>query len=220
MALAANALTTYAAVSGQAPGATQARLEAIINAVSAQIQRDLWPLGYSVITGEKYQGSAGCSLYLKRGYIRSVQVVRIDGTAVTDFLSTRQFLDRGELYREVGWPRKVNSYSDLTQDPDYLSAYYTIEVDYTAGWILPQYTNTVNATHNPSGAAADLPVDIQEAVNMAVVEFALRPNPGIVREKTPGGWDVQWSQSDSDRMRMHSARIGGLLNSYRTVWTV
>lgn len=220
MPLAANALTTVSAVSGQAPGVSSDRLEALINAVSSQIQRDLWPLGYAVITDERHAGSAGCSLFLRRGYIRSVQAVRVNDVAVTDFLSDRMFLDRGELYREAGWPRKVSTYGDLTRDPDYQSPYYTIEVDYTAGWILPQYGGVTNATHNPAGAAADLPADIQEAVNMAVVEFALRPNPGIIRERTPGGWDITWTASDADRLRTYSARVGGMLNGYRTTWTV
>lgn len=115
-------------------------------------------------------GWGGWELRTRRIPIVSVQAIKIDGTAITDY-SVRD-ANLGILHRASGWPRSVMLAPDLTADPLWDLALENISIAYEAGW-------------SEGTAPADLKIAcIQECLRMLS-----RPvNGWISEETTPGGW--------------------------------
>lgn len=220
MALAANALTTYTAVIAHASvSQTQAQVEQIINEVSEGVEDYLGrKLGYKVFDSsnpEQQQGRDQLWLYLSRRPIYDVDVVKINGTAVTDYSQTEEGDEKGKIYRVGGWPSSAPLYPDVTSDPDFTRLPYNIWVEYEGGFILPQYGGVLNATHNPHTAARDLPYTIEAVVIEAVIAIAVRPIGDLVEEATAGGWRRKWAGPMTVKQRDLAYAA---LNKYKRNW--
>jgi len=195
----ASALTTYQAVmDAKSVSTPQARVEAMISAVSESIEiaisRSLGFRRFSLAAPARLRGSGTRSLFVPRWPIRAVERVLVSGMTVTDWLNDSDFLLRGELYRALGWPKVMFRYSDLTGDPDPSAVDYSIELAFTAGYILPQFNGVEDADNNPGGDVSDLPFVLQEAcIDSVLFNLSAPPPSNLVREKTVGGWDREWS---------------------------
>lgn len=188
MALAANALTTVAAVEVVVGDGTfvDARIEQLINAVSDAAEHhcgcSFGRTAVSTSDPEYYTGTGRSLLILDRRPIVSIQRIRIDQSEITDYSRTPQYDKQGLLYRQAGWPRNVPIHGDLTSDPDVNLPKPNIDVAYTAGYILPQ-----------AGVTRTLPYDLEQIVIDEVVRRLVRPNPGLKSERTPGGHSQTWA---------------------------
>lgn len=193
-----SALTTYDAVMDVKPvSVSRARVEGLISAVSEAIEiaisRSLGFRRFSLVAPSRYRGTGTRSLFVDRWPIRAVERVLVNGSTVDDWLNDPDFLARGELYRVSGWPKVMFRYNDLTGDLNPSTVGYSIELAFTGGFILPQFDQVEDAEHNPTGLSCDLPFMLQEACIDSVL-FNLSPPPAnLVREKTVGGWDREWS---------------------------
>ncbi len=222
MALPPIALTTVAAVNEAAPtGATTARLEQLIAAVSEHFARLVGVDGFGlrafpVEAPDVYQGTGRHHLILRRFPVVAVQEVRLDGAAITDYSLTSDLAEQGILYRASTWPALAPSRAPLVGDPDLTpgSLAYNVSVAWKGGYILPQFGGVVDATHNPTGAARSLPYDLEEACISEVLLRVVRPVPGLRQERTPGGHATTWSE-DVDFV---SRETRAVLNQYRRLW--
>lgn len=195
----------------QAAGATASsdRITQVINAVSAAVERYLGrQLGYIQVTTsapEYYQGTGKPNLHLRRWPIVSVERVRIDGAAITDYDLTAESKRQGMLYRSALWPIRAGCHPDVTGDwdPSNLRG-YPIDVAYTAGYKLP------------ADEARDLPYDIEEAAIRACMGLLSRPVPGLAAERTPGGWALTWGQEEA--VGILSGEVQCSLAPYRSRW--
>lgn len=219
------ALTTYAnVIAARSTTVPQARIEHLIGVVSLAIQKELSrPFGYRRATTaapERYQGTGDRSLFVKRWPIRAIEEIKENGSTITDWLNDPDFLAGGRIYREAGWPRRAAAFPDLTRDPNPGAVNYSITLAYTAGYILPQYHNTLHVDHNPAAAPADLPPDVEEACIQAVFWNAGdRPTSGLKAERTPGGWQQEWATGGSGATKIVlPPETLDLLEPYRARW--
>ncbi len=210
MALAENALTTVAAVS--ALGATQGNsaIETAINQVSQEIEdllgRQLQRVTYTSEAPDYYQGSGRPWLLVNHYPIVSVSQALVNGSAVTDYVLIPRKARLGMIWRNVGWPKSCAGYGDLTRDVNHQWADFNIQLAYTAGYITPGQADEETPTN--------LPESIQKACGLAVIEWLERGLDGnLVRERTPGGWERQWSERSASSSL--SAVVQSLLAPYR-----
>lgn len=192
MALNANALTTVAAVSAMVSGPTNGEIEAAINAVSQAIEDKLGrSLKLTTFTEEDpdlYQGSGRPWLLVRHYPIVSVSYCSVGGAVSTDYRIIPHKANGGQLFRLNGWPKAVQGYGDLTRDNDHAWVDFSIELGYVGGYITPGQATE----EDPS----TLPASLELAARLAAVATLERAADGeLVREKTPGGWDREWSQS-------------------------
>jgi len=228
MALIARALTTVARVrEAGALSVDDSQVELSIGAVSIEIEKMLGRrLGYrKALTSapERYQGTGQQSLFVRRWPILAVERVQIRQSTlstaedVTDFLDDPDFLERGELWRDYGWPKIMGVHSDLTGDPNPSVRGYPIELAYTGGYILPQFNAITDAINNPGGLAFSLPPNIELACIDSVLWFAQPSTPeGLRAERTAGGWSEEWDVTH--RPITLTAKTMGLLSGERGWW--
>lgn len=202
-----------------------ARVEQVINAVSAAVERYCGRgFAYRALTAsapEYYQGTGRAELYVRRWPIIEVERVRINGSEIEDYELTADMSLDGWIYRQIGWPILAAGYGDLTQDRDMSQQAWPIDLVYTAGYILPQYDATEDADYNPDSAARDLPYDIEEAVIRACTEVLTRPTAGLTSETTPGGWRREWGKTSSGQAQavgFLTTEVRALLDPYRSRW--
>lgn len=200
----------------QFPDLAEEEAERLINVASESIEQELArPLGFAKVptsAPERIPGSGSLELHLPRWPIREVEELRIDGQLVADF----EILDAGSvLYRVNGWPLSAQATGRLVRDPDPRLLERSISVAYSAGYILPQWDGLTNATHNPNGLPADLPASFQQACLWACQDWLERPTPGLIAERTPGGWSQQWAQGEAPIL---SRRVKDLLGSDGGFW--
>jgi hypothetical protein len=140
-----------------------AKLALMIKQVSARIATFL---GYSVAratyTDELRAVNNQQILYLRECPIQTVSAVTIDGVAVTDYQVLSEYSKFGGLYLGIGWSGRYFT-RGMTYDP--VAGYYDVKATYTAGWYLPGDTGYVE------GAAASVPLDIQNAAMQGVIEW-------------------------------------------------
>lgn len=200
----------------QAAGATASsdRITQVINAVSAAVERYLGrQLALAQVTTsapEYYQGTGKPTLHLRRWPIVSVERVRIDGAAITDYDLTADLKRQGMLYRAGLWPIRAGHHPDVTGDwdPSNLRG-YPIDVAYTAGYKLP------------ADGSRDLPYDIEEAAIRTAMGILARPVPGLTAERTPGGWSQTWNVETDITARPEAnfpAEVVAMLQPYRSRW--
>lgn len=218
MALAPNALTTVARLQAAGAAGDSARLEQLINAVSNRVEEHLGrALGYQVRTLEPYQGSGVQRLYLQHWPILEVTEVRLNEVEVTDWRLLINGARHGWLYRSRGWP--IAAPRDWTGDPDLDAELYPFEVSYRAGYVLPQFATSEDEDLNPPDGIA-LPRDIEEAVIQACLVQESRPaavGAGLMSERTPGGWEQQWSAGEASRRAVLPQQTLELLASYERI---
>ncbi len=213
MPLRPNALTSVAAVQAAGGSGASARIEAIINAVSAQVERYVGrPLGYleaATDQPEHYRGTGRALLLLRRWPVLEVLEVRVYGEVVEDYTLPRHLADQGMLYRAALWPAGHSFHPDLTEDPDFSMQSYPITVAYRAGYALPGQTPA------PPEEVELLPADIEEAVVRTCVGTLARPVPGMAQERTPGGWSQAWRAGSEGEDGWLPADVRAVLDSYR-----
>lgn len=171
MALAANALTTLASVktiAGITDTSQDTRLEFLINAVSSTIEGYLdrkLQLDAAHPYIENIAPTSRQKLILRQWPIVGVSSLKSSGTTLildTDYRLDAQDKWGGWIYREQGW-EPVNLTAGLTYD--IMAARRTIEVTYTAGYLLP------NDTGYTVGADGSLPLEIsQVCIEMVIAK--------------------------------------------------
>lgn len=228
MALIARALTTVERVRDAGLlSAEDSQVELAIGAVSLEIEKMLGRrLGYrkaSTSAPERYQGTGQQSLFVRRWPILEVEQIQVrqsllaTAETVTDFLNDPDFLERGELWREHGWPKVMGVHADLTGDPKPSQSAYCIELAYTGGYILPQFNAVTDAVNNPSGLAFTLPPNIELACIDSVLWFAEPSTPeGLRAERTAGGWVEEWDTNH--RPVLLTSKTISLLSGERGWW--
>ena len=100
-----------------------------------------WPIGPHAVEGEEYDGEGQRVLTLRAFAVASVDEVRVDEVAVTDWRLSRRY---GQLQRTSGaWP----------------SGFGRISVDYTAGFD-PVPPNLVRICVELAAKASTVPLDV------------------------------------------------------------
>lgn len=224
MSLQSFALTTVAAVNAAAStGASDARIEQLIHAVSQRLAGYVGVEGFGYIqfttdAPDEYQGDGRHHLLLRVFPVLSVQEVKIGGSAVTDYTLPTHLKRLGILYRQATWPISAPVRGALLDDPDLTpgSLGYNVTVAFKGGYILPQFDAVTNATHNPDGAARTLPYDLEEACINEVIRRILRPFPELTMERTPGGHSMTWSPGEAGKGLSTDTRA--TLDGYKRVW--
>lgn len=187
--LATNALTTLQALyDAGLPSAKADHLTRLVNQASGMIEgfldRKLRRRQYTTSAPLVMEGSGRVDLWLPQWPIVAVERVQIDGSTVDDWTRSEEGDELGYLYREAGWPRVVGTRSDLTGDSDPSFLRRQISVAYTCGYDLPN-----EAAGDP---ASPLPSEIEGACIRLVQQIYSAPTSSIVRERTPGGYEVQF----------------------------
>lgn len=196
MSLPLNALTTVEAVreEGVSASVSVSRIERVIGYVSSWFEsvteREFAAVQVPSEAPERYEGSGGLRLYLRRRPIVEVESV-ILGTALTDYLRTADSDKEGYLYRQAGWPLTGGRFPDLTHDPRLHPQVEYILVAYTGGYMLPW----VEPEYSETPLAPPLPGDLQYACIREVVRLLSR-SPGLLEESTPGGWSQKFSSAE------------------------
>ena len=220
-----NGLCTLADVkslAGITDTSQDARLELLINGVSAQVsdycQRNFQKTTY---TNETYSCPNRQLLLLRNMPIVSVTSVTFDGnlfTAGTDYVVTPEYQSWGALYREPGWIGYPINREYLTTDP--VSGKRVIVVTYIAGYLLP-----ADAGYT-AGASTSLPMDLQYAVQLVVLAAyvqARKNNFDGLASMTEGGLAYSWLNAANQNTNNNSGfqlTPGAILNRYkRTVVT-
>ena len=100
-----------------------------------------WPIGPHTVEAEEYDGEGQRVLTLRALAVASVDEVRVDGAAVTDWRLSRRY---GQLERSSGsWP----------------CGFGRIQVDYVAGFD-PVPPNLVKLTVELAAKASSVPLDV------------------------------------------------------------
>lgn len=204
MPLPLNALTTVEAVQeeGVSASVSVSRIERVIGYVSSWFEsvteREFAAVQVPSEAPERYEGSGGLRLYLRRRPIVEVESVILTsggsdvlGTALTDYLRTADSDKEGYLYRQAGWPLSGGRFPDLTHDPRLHPQVEYILVAYTGGYMLPW----VEPEYSETPLAPPLPGDLQYACIREVVRLLSR-SPGLLEESTPGGWSQKFSSAE------------------------
>lgn len=180
MALAANALTTVAALEsliGITPGSATARCEQVINASSEAIENYCGrKFGRVVGQVDNRAGYDNDRLYLSRNPVESVASVTFDGSAV-DASSYTLFGEEGYLYRRLGWGSTARWPSMIAPMPLPGTEEKVIAVTYTGGYAL--------ASANRTPGTYPQPYDLEEAcLSLALYRFRQSPkNPAVAAEQ-------------------------------------
>jgi hypothetical protein len=128
---------------------------------------------------EWYQGNNRQELHLRRSPVLAVEWVKVNGQAITDYLTkARHLLDEGRLVRTGGfWLQKAISHNPLTGDANPNFADYSIEVAYTGGYVqIP----------------GDLKMACFEELRLCEARASSGIGYGIRSERTPGGYQATY----------------------------
>lgn len=214
-----NALCTLAEVktlAGIGDTSQDARLELIINSVSAQIASYCGcSFARATYTNETYSPSNRQLLILRSWPVVSVSSLTVDGTATTDYVLSPEYSSAGFLYRRQGWMGQAVYRTVLTDDPVAMDR--TIQVTYVAGYYLPADAGYV------AGAAESLPLELSYVCSqMALASYytAVRGNFDGLTGLTEGGLSYQWGNQDTTAKNNQSGLLmahAGILNKYRRV---
>lgn len=194
VSLAANALTTVAAISERISGYSNDRITRAINVASNNIENAFGrPLGYAEVTEanpEQHRGDGGTVLWLMRAPLVSVTSVLIFDNEDEEWSRSPAFDALGKIYRPSGWTAAPAIACDLTRGPDFSNLAYNIKVAYFGGFYLPA------AEGSPPSGATRLPYEIEEAcINEAIGSLGRVLNANITEETTPGGWRRKFGSS-------------------------
>lgn len=221
--LAPYALTTVAKLTKACEGLDDEDAAFLIDVASELIRKHLSrSLGFKVTSPEApllIPGTGDLELFLPRWPIRTVEKVAEYGNEITDYVilepESGELEDKKILYRTAGWPVYAQSSGRLVRDSDPRLVERSLAIAYTAGYILPQWDGIPDPEHNPAGAAADLPSRFQQACLWACQDWVDGPTPGLIGERTPGGWSQQWLMTTRPTL---SDRAKGALGSDGGFW--
>lgn len=195
-----NGLCTLADVktlAGITETSQDARLELLINGVSAQIARYLERNLARTTYTETYSCPNRQLLVLRNFPIQSVTSVTQDGnlfTAGVDYVVTPEYSAWGAVYRAQGWIGYPINREYLTSDP--VAGRRIIDVVYVAGYHLPADPAYV------AGAPDSLPIDLQYAVSLVVLAAyiqARRNNFDGLASMTEGGLSYSWMSAKGSK---------------------
>lgn len=206
-----DALTTVPAVrDGFSTSASDDEVRRKINRISARFSQRCsrsWGWQTNGANNPEYlQAQGKWYLYTRRRPITAVAQIQLGaftyssgsptfvGWQITDYQRTAQFDAEGKLYRIAGWVMVVPEWDRLTGDPDVRrsSQQFTVQLQYSAGYVLPQHDGVVDAAHNPSGLARNLPYHIEDACIREVRNLLSLPYGGRVEQRTAGGWSQRF----------------------------
>lgn len=215
MALKPNALATLSDVLGLRPCANLVQAELVINAISQDVEDFLGrQLQYAELT-ELVAESGGDFLQLSRRPLVTVTSVVANGSPITDFERSATWDRWGCLYRRYGWPACHGSTGHPTQDPD--SRYPNqvgIEVEYAAGWLLPNDATVSGVTSLPDNIRLAVLNEVVATLDgLATAAFGNR-TMSLIEETTPGGWRRKWTASNGRPNSRLSAATIAILNRY------
>lgn len=209
------ALTTVSAVrDGFNTSASDDEIRRRINRVSARFAQRCsrqWGWAKSDDTDPEYVRCQGKFwLYVKRKPITEIVQIRVGmhsypngfvGYVLRDWQRTPQWDRQGKVYRLAGWVMVVPEWSRLTAIPDTRRSQqlFTAEVQYSGGYILPQWDGVIDATHNPTGAVRNLPYQLEDACIREVRNLLVRPHGSLIEERTAGGWSQKFSDHHTGR---------------------
>lgn len=135
------------------------------------------PEGPDQVPTEWHRGNGRQELLTRHWPIISVESVKINDQAVTDYRVIPQLAAEGRLFRRLGWPPEGSSISSIASQIDWSLLDYNIEIAYTAGYF-------------------DLPADL---VGVVVDELRLAESRresgiafGVRSERTPGGYSATY----------------------------
>ncbi len=187
MALAANALTTTAALEtelGITTGSKTAVCERAINATSAAIQKYCdRNFCREVLTDERVAGYGTQRLLLSRRPLVSIQAVTIEGVTIDSTEYRIDDAEAGILFRRAGWDWTA-PYQPDAADPGRLagSEEKAYLVSYTGGYVLPTAVS-----------GRDLPYDLEQAALIAAVAaYRARGKYSKLVESTVEGEQRPW----------------------------
>lgn len=173
-----HALTTLTAVKDQLRLRDDAQdlfLMRNINAVSDVIARYCGRHFERADYVERYRGHSRQRLMLNQYPVLAVTGVRVDGSD----LSPEEYVvlaDEGVLYHETGWPWSGH-FAGLVGEPT--APRLNIEVEYTAGYVLPK---DEDPEANPP-VVRTLPYDLEDAcISLVAVRYEMRGSEHMRRE--------------------------------------
>lgn len=171
--LSPRALTTVAAVlAGFSYSGPDDEIKRLISARTDRFeQRTGRQFAYQVSDSDNPEyvaGNAKFSIFLRRKPITAIAQIKLgayvylqgwEGLVINDYERTPARDLRGEVYRQVGWPMVVPEHDDLTRNADTRrdGRQDDIQVQYSGGWILPQYDGiaTITAALASGGSLTD-----------------------------------------------------------------
>lgn len=193
MALAANALTTYSAVSGIVSGVVagdQTAIERLINVYSESIERFCnRAFARTVVTSEAYARPNGPRLVLKRRPLVSIQAITIGGSALAATDYAIENAEAGIVFLDVsaGCNDAVASGS-CALDTIAGSGELDVLASYTAGYILPQ-----SEAVGPPAVVRTLPYDLEDVAIQCVASAWHRRGVDMAAGAfAQGGPDAPW----------------------------
>lgn len=135
------------------------------------------PEGPDQVPTEWHKGNGRQELLTRHWPIVSVQSVKINDQAVTDYRLISQMTEEGRLFRKDGWPPAGSSISAISSQIDWSSLDYNIEIAYTAGYFeLP----------------ADLVGVVVDELRLAEARRESGVSFGVRSERTPGGYSANY----------------------------
>ena len=183
-------------------------LTMLIKQASAQIENYV---GYSLARSENeevHNVNNNQLLLLDKQPIQSVSKVELGGQEITDYKILPKYAKTGMLYRGLGW---CGPYYTRGMTYDAVSGVYDIEVDYVAGYYLPNDAGYVE------GASDSLPYDIQSACILACAEaynVKMNKSEGI-KAYSEGGISTTFQDTTSKIDCGLSAKVCSMLEDYK-----
>ena len=168
--------------------------ERLINAASSQAERRL-SRKFGLATLDEFYAPPGRQLIILRQWpLRTVISVAVDGNELeedVDYSFSEKEADCGFLYREQGWSGS-SLIGYMTGDP--VGASRSIEIKYTAGYLLPG-----DAGYSEGGATA-LPLEISDAIDQLVaIRYFSRARQGYgIGNLKEGGASYQFNAEIPD----------------------
>lgn len=175
-------------------------INAISQAMARFVRRPLHQVTTPAGSPELLQGYSRATLQLRCYPVVEIVSVEVSGSPVTDFSRNPQFLQDGQLYREVGWPMSAPRYNDLTEDCDTSRPRYNIAVSYTGGYVTPAQDLELGEP---------LPDEIELALFREIGDLlsGARNTGRIRREKTAGGYEVEFAMSGTVSLSRESQDV-------------
>ena len=217
MILAPNALTTpvrFSEMTGVSLGQLNCNvLTRHINAISARAAnfcgREFGLRIYPANSPWLGQGTGKTVFYLPFAPIKSLTtliinnwtatVITVDNTTAVplqgqNVYRTPDWDKIGKIYCPLGFTAWTAQWADLSQDANFdpLFRHHHLRLLRRGGCLIPQFGGVTNPDHNPTGDPSDLPADLEEAVVTEIETRLSRPVRGLLREKTPGGREMQY----------------------------
>lgn len=183
-------------------------LTMLIKQASAQIENYV---GYSLARSENeevHNVNNNQLLLLDKQPIQSVSKVTIGDAEITDYKILPKYAKTGMLYRGLGW---CGPYYTRGMTYDVVSGVYDIEVDYVAGYYLP------NDAGYTEGAEDSLPYDIVSACILACAEaYNVKMNKAEgVKAYSEGGISTTFQDTMSKIDCGLSAKVCSMLEDYK-----